>query len=112
MAELVAALTGGKPGGDLLQLAAGAAGNPLYVTELVAALARSATLTVTSTGRLDLASGRAPASLPAAIADRLDFLSAPTREVLQAAALLGVDLAVPDLTIVLDRHIADLKPGH
>jgi len=79
VAELVAALTGGKPGGEVLQLAAGAAGNPLYVTELVAALARSARLTVTSAGHLDLASGRAPASLSAAIADRLDFLSAPTR---------------------------------
>jgi DNA-binding NarL/FixJ family response regulator len=111
VAELVAALTGGKPGDDLLQLADGAAGNPLYVTELVAALARSTRLTVTSAGRLDLASGRAPASLSAAIADRLDFLSAPTREVLQAAALLGVDFAVPDLTIVLERHIPDLMPA-
>jgi len=111
VAELVAVITGSKPGGDLLQLAAGAAGNPLYVTELVAALARSARLTVTGAGQLDLASGHAPASLSAAIADRLDFLSAPTREVLQAAALLGVDFAVPDLTIVLDRHIADLMPA-
>jgi DNA-binding CsgD family transcriptional regulator len=111
VAELIAALTGNKPGDDLLHVADGAAGNPLYVTELVAALARSTRLTATSTGRLDLASGRAPASLSAAIADRLDFLSAPTREVLQAAALLGVDFAVPDLTIVLDRNIADLKPA-
>jgi DNA-binding CsgD family transcriptional regulator len=111
VAELVTALTGGKPGDDLLRLAQGAAGNPLYVTELVAALARNARLTRADTGHLDLASGRAPASLSAAIADRLDFLSAPTREVLQAAALLGVDFAVPDLTIVLDRHIADLKPA-
>jgi DNA-binding CsgD family transcriptional regulator len=111
VAELVATLTGGEPGDDLLQLAGGAAGNPLYVTELVAALARSARLTITSTGRLDLASGRAPASLPAAIADRLDFVSAPTREVLQAAALLGVDFAVPDLTVVLDRRITDLMPA-
>jgi DNA-binding CsgD family transcriptional regulator len=111
VAELVATLTGGEPGDDLLQLAGGAAGNPLYVTELLAALTRSARLTITSTGRLDLASGRAPASLSAAIADRLNFVSAPTREVLQAAALLGVDFAVPDLTVVLDRHIADLKPA-
>ena len=111
VAELVTALAGGEPGDDLLQLAGGAAGNPLYVTELVAALARSGRLTITSTGRLDLASGRAPDSLSAAIADRLDFVSAPTRDVLQAAALLGVDFAVPDLTIVLDRHIADLMPA-
>jgi DNA-binding CsgD family transcriptional regulator/tetratricopeptide (TPR) repeat protein len=111
VAELITALTGRTPGIDLLQLADGAAGNPLYVTELVAALARSARLTTTSTGQLDLASGRAPASLSAAIADRLDFLSAPTREVLQAAALLGVDFGVTDLTVVLDRHIADLLPA-
>ena len=111
VAELVTALAGGKPGEDLLQLAGGAAGNPLYVTELVAALARSARLTVTGMGTLVLASGHAPVSLSAAIADRLDFLSAPTRDVLQAAALLGVDFAVPDLTIVLDRHIADLMPA-
>ena len=111
VAELVAALAGGKPGNNLLELAGTAAGNPLYVTELVAALARSARLTVTNTGRLVLAGGDAPASLTAAIADRLDFVSAPTRDVLQAAALLGVDFAVPDLTIVLDRHIGDLKPA-
>lgn len=111
VAELVTALAGGKPGNDLLQLAGGAAGNPLYVTELVAALARSARLTDTGTGTIELASGHSPASLPAAIADRLDFVSAPTREMLQAAALLGVDFAVADLTIVLDRHIADLKPA-
>jgi DNA-binding CsgD family transcriptional regulator/tetratricopeptide (TPR) repeat protein len=111
VAELVTALAGGKPGDDLLQLADGAAGNPLYVTELVAALARSARLAVTGTGTIGLANGGAPASLPAAIADRLDFVSAPAREVLQAAALLGVDFAVADLMIVLDRHIADLMPA-
>jgi DNA-binding CsgD family transcriptional regulator len=110
VAELIAALAGGKPDNDLLQLADGAAGNPLYVTELVAALARSDTLIPTGEGTIALANGRAPASLPAAIADRLDFLSTPTREVLQAAALLGVDFAVSDLTVVLARNIADLKP--
>jgi len=111
VAELVEALAGGKPGNNLLELAGTAAGNPLYVTELVAALARSARLTVTETGRLDLADGDAPASLTAAIADRLDFVSEPTREVLQAAALLGVDFAAPDLTIVLDRNIGQLMPA-
>src|SRR5262249_34433842 len=111
VAELVTALAGGTPGEDLLQLAEGAAGNPLYVTELVAALARSSRLTVTGTGAIGLVSGRSPASLSAAIADRLDFISAPALEVLQAAALLGVDFAVADLTIVLERHIADLKPA-
>jgi DNA-binding CsgD family transcriptional regulator len=111
VAELVGTLTGGKPSNDLLQLADGAAGNPLYITELVAALRRNDRLTVTGTGTTALANGCAPASLPAAIADRLDFLSAPTRDVLQAAALLGVDFAVPDLTIAIDRRFGDLRPA-
>ena len=40
VSDLVAALAGGKPDGKLQRLADGAAGNPLYVTELIAALAR------------------------------------------------------------------------
>jgi predicted ATPase len=41
VADLVAVLAGGPPDEGLLPLADGAAGNPLYVTELVAALIRS-----------------------------------------------------------------------
>ena len=111
VAELVAALAGGRPDGKLLRLADGAAGNPLYVTELVAALARSSSLTVTGAGAAELTSGPAPSSLSAAIADRLGFVSGPVREVLRAAALLGVDFAVPDLATVLGRGVADLVPA-
>jgi DNA-binding CsgD family transcriptional regulator len=109
--ELVATLAGGKPQSKLLRLADGAAGNPLYVTELVAALARSSSVTVTDAGAAELTSGSAPKSLSAAIADRLDFVAGPVREVLRAAALLGVDFAVPDLAIVLGRSVADLIPA-
>ncbi len=111
VAELVAALAGGKPDDKLLRLANGAAGNPLYLTELVAALARSSGLTVTESGSAELTSGSAPSSLSAAIADRLGFVSGPVHEVLQAAALLGVDFAVPDLAVVLGRSVADLVPA-
>ena len=41
VADLVAALAGGRPDASLLRLADGAAGNPLYVTELITALTRS-----------------------------------------------------------------------
>ena len=109
--DLVTALAGGKPDGNLLRLAEGAAGNPLYLAELVAALARSSSLTVTETGAATLASGSAPGSLSAAIADRLGFVAGPVREVLRAAALLGMDFAVPDLAIVLGRSVADLIPA-
>ena len=50
VAELVAVLAGGTPDSNLLWLAAGAAGNPLYLTELVAALARSSSLAITDGG--------------------------------------------------------------
>jgi DNA-binding CsgD family transcriptional regulator/tetratricopeptide (TPR) repeat protein len=111
VAELVATLAGGRPDDKLLRLADGAAGNPLYVTELVAALARSSSLTITDAGAAELTSGPAPSSLSAAIADRLGFVSGSVREVLRAAALLGVDFAVPDLATVLGRTVADLIPA-
>ncbi len=108
VAELVASLAGGVPDKRLLRLADGAAGNPLYITELVAALRRSSSVTVTWAGDAELTSGSAPSSLSAAIADRLGFVPGPVRGVLRAAALLGVDFVVPDLAIVLNRGVADL----
>ena len=74
VAELVASAAGGTPGARLLRLAAGAAGNPLYVTELVDALDRARAL-VNGDGRVEVTGVRPPASLAAAIADRLEFLS-------------------------------------
>ena len=111
VSELVTSLAGGRPDDDLLRLAGGAAGNPLYVTELVAALARGSSLTVTDSGGARLASSSAPGSLAAAIADRLGFVTGPVREVLRAAALLGADFAVTDLATVLGRSVADLIPA-
>ena len=111
VADLVAALARGKPDQELLRLADGAAGNPLYLTELVAALARSSSLTITDSGAAQLTTGPTPTSLSAAIADRLGFVSRSVREVLRAAALLGVDFPLPDLATVLGRGVADLIPA-
>ena len=93
VAELVAALAGGPPGDELLAIAGDAAGNPLYLTELVAALRRAGTV---------------PRSLPAAIASRLDFVSAPVREILRAATLLGVEFEVADLAAIAGRDLLGL----
>src|SRR4029453_5271348 len=49
-----------------------------------------------------------PASLHAAIADRLKFLSTPVREVLRAAALLGVAFPVSSLASVSGQGISAL----
>jgi DNA-binding CsgD family transcriptional regulator/tetratricopeptide (TPR) repeat protein len=111
VAELVSTLAGGRPDSGLLRLAAGAAGNPLYLTELFAALARSDGIAITPSGTAQLAADSVPDSLPGAIADRLGFVSAPARQVLRAAALLGVEFALTDLTAVLGRSVADLVPA-
>jgi tetratricopeptide (TPR) repeat protein len=110
VAHLVAELAGGRPDEGLLRLADGAAGNPLYVTELVAALTRSSMVAVTGAGAATLTAGPVPGSLSAAIADRLGFVAGPVREVLRAAALFGTDFTITDLAVVLHREPADLVP--
>jgi hypothetical protein len=56
------------------ELANEAAGNPLYLTELMDALHRSDRLEVTDSGAIDVTDGPVSHSLVAAIADRLDSL--------------------------------------
>ncbi|OXM63209.1 helix-turn-helix transcriptional regulator [Amycolatopsis vastitatis] len=109
--ELVAALAGGKPGARLEELAADAAGNPLYLTELIEALARSSCLQVDTAGIVELTGTATPDSLPEAIADRLGFLSEAARTVLRAAALLGDGFAVGDLVTVTNCSLAELLPA-
>ncbi|MBB4905492.1 helix-turn-helix transcriptional regulator [Actinophytocola algeriensis] len=108
---LVATISAGTPGENLLQLADEASGNPLYLTELMDALVRADRLTVSSSGDVEVTDGPVPGSLVAAITDRLDFLPQGTRKTLQAAALLGVEFLVGDLAIVLDRRVAELVPA-
>jgi DNA-binding CsgD family transcriptional regulator len=109
--ELVAALAGGTPGDELARLAEGAAGNPLYLTELLDALTRSSCLEVDAAGVAELTGAATPDSLPEAIADRLGFLPEPARGVLRAAALLGDGFSVADLVTVTNSPLADLLPA-
>jgi tetratricopeptide (TPR) repeat protein len=109
MVEFLAVTIGGPPGPRLTILARGAAGNPLYLTELTAALTRAGALT-TVDGHVEVTGDSAPRSLAAAIADRLEFLSEPALEVLRAAALLGAEFSVAELMAVLHRGINELLP--
>lgn len=114
--RLVEAAVGGAPGEKLSALAAGASGNPLYLTELCAELERSGRL-ARDGGRVELAepaevsdaSRHIPLSV--AVAGRLGFVSEPTREVLHTAALLGVDFSVTELAMVSGRRVPDLMPA-
>lgn len=109
VAALVTLTVGGTPSSGLLRLAESAGGNPLYLTELLAALARANALSIVD-GQVDLTGARTPDSLSAAIADRLEFLAPPVREVLRAAALLGVNFSVSELAVVSASSVAELLP--
>ncbi len=108
--ELVTALAGGRPGPALTRLARDAAGNPLYLTDLVSALVRGDGLAVAG-GIAERTAAPAPGTLTEAIVDRLDFLSDQAREVVQAAALFGGDFSVAELALVLQRGAVELGPA-
>ncbi|RKT55319.1 BTAD domain-containing putative transcriptional regulator [Saccharothrix australiensis] len=113
VAGIVAALVGAEPGPGLRRIAARIGGNPLYARELADALVRERAVRVRS-GLADVAPDlpdRVPRSLVSAVADRLDFLSPATRQVLRCAALLGGEFAVSDLSVVLGRPVPGLLPA-
>jgi len=109
VAEFVGVLVGGVPGPRLMSLAAGAGGNPLYLTELVDVIVRAEAL-IRTDQTVEAGAAATPSSLAAAISDRLGFLSAPARDVLRIAALLGIDFSVRELAVVAGRRIPDLHP--
>jgi DNA-binding CsgD family transcriptional regulator len=104
---------GARPGPRLRELVTGAAGNPLYLTELIEGLDQDRRLgagEADGTRTVDIAPGTStvPRSLTDAIRHRLHPLTASTREVLQVAALLGGSFAVTDLAAVLGRPASDV----
>jgi DNA-binding CsgD family transcriptional regulator/tetratricopeptide (TPR) repeat protein len=107
VAELVQELVGAPLGPNLLRQVAGAGGNPLWVTELVAALLHDGAITQTD-GTAELTAVGVPPSLPLTILHRLSFLAPTTLEVLRVASVLGTAFAVTDLSRVLGRPTAAL----
>ncbi|GIF73907.1 ATP-binding protein [Asanoa siamensis] len=107
--EFVGELVGGAPGPRLAELAAGAAGNPLYLTELVDVLVRAGALAHLD-DCVEAEETSTPGSLSGAISDRLEFLPPHAREVLRVAALLGIDFSVRELAVVSGRRVPELLP--
>ena len=117
--ELGGRILGAEPSGALVGVLESAGGNPLYVRELLDSLTRAGAVAL-GDGVAQLAdegipaSGQIPqvnaalSSLLGVIEDRLALLSTVTREVLGAAALLGVSFAVTDLSAVLARPAGEL----
>jgi DNA-binding CsgD family transcriptional regulator len=112
-ADVIALVTGmlGTPSEDTLrQLTGQAAGNPLYLRELVDALARERAQGSPAGGTWP-AQEQLPASLAAVLNDRLGSVSAQTVEILRTAALLGGKFTVTDLAVLLRRPVSELAAG-
>jgi AAA ATPase domain len=74
---LVAQAVAAEPGPRLLEEMAGAAGNPLFITELLGALAQEGAIT-TAGGRAEVAQTVLPPTLRLTILRRVSFLPEPT----------------------------------
>jgi DNA-binding CsgD family transcriptional regulator len=110
VATLVTAMLGTPPEDTLRQLTAQAAGNPLYLRELVDALARERAQANPANG-VSAAQEQLPASLAAVLNDRLGSVSAQTAQILRTAALLGGKFTVTDLAVLLRRPVSELAAG-
>ena len=106
--ELVAEAVTAEPGPGLIAEIAGAAGNPLFVTELLAALTQEGAIT-TSGGRAELAEMALPPTLRLTIVRRLSFLPDGTLQALRAASILGTSFTVTDLATVTGRSALELS---
>ena len=103
---LLGRLVGSDPGPRLVALARGAAGNPLFVGELVAALVADGSLR-----RADIAVAEQAPSLPVTILHRLSFLPPDVLELLGLASVLGAGFAADDLSLLTGRPVSDLVPA-
>ena len=105
--DLVTDAVAAVPGHGLLAGISGAAGNPLFVTEMLGALAQEG-LIETSGGRADVAQAILPPTLRLTILRRLSFLPDNTLYALRAASILGSSFTITDLSVTMARPALEL----
>jgi DNA-binding CsgD family transcriptional regulator/tetratricopeptide (TPR) repeat protein len=98
---------GGMPGPALMAQIRGAAGNPLYVTELVRALGEEDALEMRN-GVVESRAHGVPSNLRLMLVRRMSVLPPETVEVLRFASILGPTFAARDLALISERSAASL----
>jgi DNA-binding CsgD family transcriptional regulator len=106
---LLTAAFGGPPSDQLLALAAGAAGNPAVLTELIEGLRDDQAVQVTD-GQAALVSAGLPARVSRVARHRLAGLSDQAQHLLRTAAAVGGPFRLPDLAEMLGVTPAQLLP--
>jgi DNA-binding CsgD family transcriptional regulator len=108
--ELLTHMTGAHPGPGLRARAAAAGGNPLQLTELMAALGRRPGIRVVE-GVAEPAGpyASAPASPAGAVLQRAALLPAAARQALRVAAVLGPTFGLEEIAAVLGRSPAQVR---
>ena len=81
--SLAGQLAGGLPGPQLADRVARAAGNPLFVVELLSTLVQQQRISITSAGHAEIEGSGASASLAVSILHRLSLLPADSIELLR-----------------------------
>ncbi|MFC5754575.1 helix-turn-helix transcriptional regulator [Actinomadura rugatobispora] len=106
VAEVAADVLGAPPGPDVLAMAASADGNPFLLVELLRAREREGAAGAAPGRPQPPSAGRVRANARS----RLMALSAPARQLLQVAGVLGRSFSVDDLAEILGEPVDRLLP--
>jgi DNA-binding CsgD family transcriptional regulator len=113
VAALVTKQLHGRPGAVLLRQLVTAGGNPLFLTELVAALLESGAVAVGDDGVAEIDAPVETPDLLVTILSRLRFLAPATLDALQLAAVMGASFSVAELCAAFGRPAAEVaRPLH
>jgi ATP/maltotriose-dependent transcriptional regulator MalT len=110
VAELITDALGAAPDAELAALAAGAAGNPLLLADLICGLSEEHAVAITG-GRASLRSAHVPKRIQERVRDALDALDTTTRLLLETAAVLGRSFRLEDAATLLGTSPAALLPA-
>ncbi|MFU9034657.1 MULTISPECIES: ATP-binding protein [unclassified Streptomyces] len=108
VAALLTELCGREAGPRLRRMVEGAAGNPLYITELIAALQREHAIETGDDSMAEIAAGCSLPPLTALVTHRLRYLRDDVLQMLRIVSVLGASCTTAELAAVADIPIRDL----
>ncbi|KGN31310.1 hypothetical protein N802_04270 [Knoellia sinensis KCTC 19936] len=110
--ELAEVVTGARVDDTVAHQLESAGGNPLFLIEMLGVAQRDGSLTVApdGTARLNSSPDRPP-SLALMIMNHLSALSAPARDLLLLASVLGARFPIADLRLIARQPVSELMPA-